>query len=56
MRNTYPVGHCAGHGGDHRDTSTTAVFDHFLGHGLGGHENTSDVDLEHGVGILGSVL
>lgn len=53
---SYPVGNGAAHGGNERDASSTTVSDHLLCHCLGRHENTSDVDLKHRIGVFLSVL
>ena len=53
---TYPIGNGATHTGDHGDATAVAKANHLLGHGLRGHEHARDVDLEHGVAVLGRVL
>jgi hypothetical protein len=53
---TYPIGNGAAHTGDHGDAATVSEANHLLGNGLGGHEHAGDVDLEHGVAVLGRVL
>lgn len=53
---THLVGYGAAHGRDHGNAATAAMSDHLLGDGLRGHEDTRDVDLKHGVRVLGRVL
>lgn len=56
LERKYPIGDCARHAGNERHASTVAKFNHLLGNGLGSHEDTSNVYLEHAIGILGLIL
>lgn len=53
---TYPIGDCSAHAGNQCNASPVAKANHLLGNGLGGHEHSRDVDLEHGIRVLGRVL
>ena len=53
---TYAVGHCAAHGSDHGDAAAVAPADHLFRDGLGGHEDSGDVDFEHHVGVCLGVV
>lgn len=53
---TYPIGNSATHRGDHGDATSISKANHLFGHGLGCHEHSRDVDLEHSVAVLGGVL
>lgn len=50
------VGNGAGHGGNHDNGASALVLDHLASCSRGSHHGTSDVDREHGVGVLGAVL
>lgn len=53
---TYPIGDSATHTSDHSNATPIAKTNHLLSHRLRSHEHASNINLEHGVAVLGRVL
>lgn len=56
MLETYPIGDSTTHTSDHSNAPPIAKANHLLSHRLRRHEHARDINLEHGVAVLGRVL